>query len=98
MSRLLAAIVVTLACTVAARADDWPACAKVEDPEPSIQACSTIIATGKTSRANLALAFTNRGAAYGNKGDNDREIADENNAIALNPRLADAYANRGAAY
>ena len=98
MNRLLAAVVVMLACTAAARADDWRGCAKIDDPDPSIEACTSIVGAGKASRANLAVAYANRGAAYGNKGDNDREIADENSAIALNPRLADAYADRGAAY
>jgi tetratricopeptide (TPR) repeat protein len=98
MIRLLAAIVIVLACTAAARADDWRACAKVEDPDPSIQACTGIIASGKANRANLALAYANRGAAYGNKGDYDRDFADANKAIDLNPRLAVAYINRGAAY
>jgi tetratricopeptide (TPR) repeat protein len=36
--------------------------------------------------------------SYGNKGDHDREIADETRAIELNPRLADAYVNRAIAY
>ena len=47
------------------------------------------------SRANLAIAYANRGAAYSNQGDYDRTIADETRAIALDPRNALAYLNRG---
>jgi tetratricopeptide (TPR) repeat protein len=45
-----------------------------------------------------ALAFTNRGAAYGGKGDFDRAIADFNEAIRLNSNYARAFNNRGIAY
>jgi tetratricopeptide (TPR) repeat protein len=98
MNRLLAAIAVVLAGTVAANADDWRACASVEDPDPIVRSCSDIIAVGKANGASLALAYTNRGAAYGNKGDYERELADESKAIELNPRLASAYINRGSGY
>ena len=37
-------------------------------------------------------------ALYGNKGDQDRAIADYDQAIRLDPGLAHAYANRGSAY
>src|ERR1041384_3873173 len=44
------------------------------------------------------VANDERGAAYGQKGDLDRAIADFDRAIQIEPNLADAYNNRGAAY
>jgi lipoprotein NlpI len=44
------------------------------------------------------LAYNNRGNAYKAKGDNDRAIADYNQAISLDPKDALAYNNRGNAY
>jgi tetratricopeptide (TPR) repeat protein len=45
-----------------------------------------------------ALAFHNRGVAYGLKGDYDRAITDFDDAIALDSNLTGAFANRGHAY
>ena len=42
-----------------------------------------------------ALAFGARGEAYRRKGDNDRAIADFNEATALDPRSASSFVNRG---
>ena len=47
---------------------------------------------------NHALAYSNRGAAYGTKGETDRAIKDFNEAIKLNPGDAVSYNNRGNAY
>jgi len=47
---------------------------------------------------NVALAYTNRGVAYGRKGAFDPAIADYTKAIALKPKYADAYNSRGVAY
>jgi tetratricopeptide (TPR) repeat protein len=45
-----------------------------------------------------ALAFNNRGAAYNNKSDWDRAIADFTEAIRLDPNYAAPYRHRGFAY
>jgi tetratricopeptide (TPR) repeat protein len=44
------------------------------------------------------MAFDNRGNAYHDKGDNDRAIADYDEAIRLDPKRAKAFKNRGCAY
>ena len=46
----------------------------------------------------FATAYTNRGAAYADKGEVDRAIEDHNKAIDLNPENAAAYTNRGNVY
>jgi lipoprotein NlpI len=44
------------------------------------------------------MAFLGRGIAFSDKGDNDRAIADFNEAIRLDPKSAMAFDNRGSAY
>ena len=43
-------------------------------------------------------AYSQPRHAYGDKGENDRAIADYNEAIRLDPKYAAAYNNRGNAY
>jgi tetratricopeptide (TPR) repeat protein len=47
---------------------------------------------------DFAEAYNNRGAAYNNKGEYDRAIADLNKAISLNPNFVSPFVNRGNAY
>lgn len=47
---------------------------------------------------NNANVYTNRGAAYGDKGEYERAIQDFNKAIKLDPKNAVAYYNRGFSY
>jgi tetratricopeptide (TPR) repeat protein len=56
------------------------------------------INSGRSHGHNLAIDYINRGFEYHAKGDNDRAIADYNQAIQLDPKFADAYDNRGLAY
>jgi len=45
-----------------------------------------------------AIAYNNRGIAWGKKGDYDNAIADFTKAVEIDPQFADAYKNRGSAY
>ncbi len=68
-----------------------------------IQACSRIIKSRKAfgkpiSKSTLARFYGFRGFAYEKKGEYDRAIADYTKAIALKPKSANAYTNRGLAY
>ncbi len=45
-----------------------------------------------------AIAYNNRGLAWGKKGDYDNAIADFTKAVEIDPQFADAYKNRGIAY
>src|SRR5256885_15116419 len=98
MKRLLAGLVAALAFAGVAKANDLDTCTRIADADKSIGACTRIIAAAQGDPGMLVVAYANRGAAYGNKGDYDREIADEDKAIALNPRLAMLYVNRGSGY
>ena len=67
-------------------------------PDIRIIACTRNINSGRFTGRNLAIAFTNRGLAYKNKGLWDRAIADYDEAIRLNSDLAETFSNRGTAY
>jgi len=74
-------------------------CDQSVDPDRQIRGCTQIIERGKReSRKNRSFAYTNRGIAYRKKGEVDRAIADYDEAIKLNPNVAEVYNNRGVAY
>jgi tetratricopeptide (TPR) repeat protein len=98
MWRALAGLMMVLAFAGVARADDWAACDKFDDADPSIRACTRIITAGRVNRQDLAAAYNNRGLAYDGKGDHDGAIADYDKAIQLNPAYAIAFDNRGYTY
>ena len=66
--------------------------------DQQMNGCSSIIQSGRESPRNLAIAYYSRGLAYYDKGDDDRAIADFNEAIRLDPKFAYAYSSRGLAY
>jgi tetratricopeptide (TPR) repeat protein len=45
-----------------------------------------------------AIAYNNRGLAWGKKGDYDNAIADFTKSVEIDPQFADAYKNRGIVY
>jgi hypothetical protein len=67
-------------------------------PDMMIGGCTALIGSGKYSGRNLAVAFTNRGGAYDDKRDEDRAIADHDQAIKIDPKLHLAFNNRANAY
>ena len=73
---------------------DAEKCSQALGPDETIAACTRAIASGQLSLRNLAITLSNRGIAWGNKGDYDRAIADFNGAILLNPRYAEAFTHQ----
>jgi tetratricopeptide (TPR) repeat protein len=67
-------------------------------PDLMIRGCTALIRSGEYSGSDLAVIFTNRGSAYDDKRDEDRAIADHNQAIKIDPKLDLAFNNRGNAY
>jgi lipoprotein NlpI len=63
-----------------------------------IKGCTALIQSGALTQHHLVIALVNRGLAYYGKGDDDRAIADYNEAIRLRPNFAVAFNNRGWLY
>jgi tetratricopeptide (TPR) repeat protein len=81
--------------TVAA-ADDLDSCAR-QSGDAAIAACSRAIASGEFSGEELAKIYLNRGVEHKNKSDLDSAMADDDEAIRLNPKFAKSYCSRGVA-
>jgi Flp pilus assembly protein TadD len=62
--------------------------------ERRIEACSSLIASGTFNGDQLAILYTSRGSAWRAKGEFDRALADQNEAIRLQPSSAILYFNR----
>lgn len=73
---------------------DWAGC----DEVPTVAGCSVIIREGGEPPQNMAVAYIRRAIAYHATGDNQRAIADEDEAIRLAPTSAIAFGNRGDTY
>ena len=63
-----------------------------------VKSCTTLIQSGGDSGQNLAVHYYKRGIAYFNLGDFDKSIADNDQALRINPKYEDALVNRGASY
>jgi len=80
-----------------AAADDATTCVK-SSGEEAIAACTRVIQNRGTSTRSRAITYYARAIKYKAKGDNDRAIADYNEAIRLDPKDAVAYRSRALAY
>jgi len=72
-------------------ADDW---------DNAIKQLTVALSVAKPNKAALdpATIYFYRGTAYYNQKEYDRAIADCNQALQLNPKLAEAFSTRGIAY
>ena len=69
--------------------DDWQSCITSEGD--AIAACTRLIATHELDVSRLATVYQNRAAARQRRGDVHGAIADLDQAISLDPRIAIAY-------
>lgn len=81
----------------AAARGDWNACT-VDDPEQSLRGCRQLLGIGKKGDASEAGEHLSKGLARAWQQDWRGAIARFDQAVALQPRLAFAYLNRGLAY
>jgi Tfp pilus assembly protein PilF len=95
---------VAQAPTAGIEASDREDCADdTENSDQKIASCSRVIADNTANAAKRAQAYRSRGAAYYDKSDYDRVIADFSEAMKLDPNIvppsfAHAYNRRGLAY
>jgi tetratricopeptide (TPR) repeat protein len=78
--------------------DENAARCKDANPDLSIIGCTALIQSGQEMTANLAIAFYNRGNAYGSKDQDGRAIQDYDQAIEHDPGYTQAFYSRGLAY
>jgi len=96
---LIVLVLATVPWGALAQSDqDWRLCRAVDADHLVIPACTRLIEAGNLAARNRAIAYALRGAAHWRQRDFDDAIADENEAIKIDPNLAAAYAARGAAY
>jgi tetratricopeptide (TPR) repeat protein len=89
---------VLLTAWPAAAQNDVDICTGSQVAEEIIDACNRSIESGRWRGADLAWAYVNRGVGYTFKNEVERAIADYNEAIRLDPNLADAFTARGNVY
>ncbi len=80
---------------------DWDQCRDVNnraEADRNMAACDRILNDRTETSQNRATAYGNRCGLWNTKGDNNRAIADCDQAIQLNARLVFAYNNRGIAW
>jgi clan AA aspartic protease (TIGR02281 family) len=95
-------VILLFTCAVVFAASDREDCADADNPDQKIVSCSRVIADDAESVPNRALAYRSRGAAYYDKGEFDRAIADFTEAVKIDadvapPYFALAYSRRGLA-
>jgi tetratricopeptide (TPR) repeat protein len=91
-------MIVLMALLPASAAARWSAdaekCANADPDDEQLAACTRAIQSGKLSSSELAITLYNRGMSWGKRGDPDRAMADLDEAIRQDRRLAPAYAMR----
>ena len=63
-----------------------------------IAGCGRLLQDPNVTSENKAIAYFNRGHAHSDRKEFDLAVADNTEALKLNPQYAAAYMNRGFAY
>jgi lipoprotein NlpI len=77
---------------------NWDACARdihADALDADIASCDAVVQSVVLTTAQRATALDNRSNAYSEKGDLDRALADDDEAIRLDPMRATAFNSRG---
>jgi clan AA aspartic protease (TIGR02281 family) len=95
-------VILLLTCVAVFAASDREDCADADNPDQKIASCSRVITDDAESAPDRAQAYSNRGAAYYDKSEFDRAIADFSEAVKIDanivaPYFALAYSRRGLA-
>jgi tetratricopeptide (TPR) repeat protein len=95
---LVALLLVLVPSGVLAQVQEWRLCRAEDADHLVIPACTRLIESNTLSRRDRAIAYAIRGKAHWRQQNFDDAIADENEALKLNPNLVAAYVARSAAY
>ena len=77
---------------------DFADCSQQNDADRSIDACTRLLQGQRLATRDRAVAYTNRGLAFAARKDFDRAIADQSEAIRIDPGYENAWNNRGLAW
>jgi tetratricopeptide (TPR) repeat protein len=88
-----AALLALCAAAAPAEADDGATC-NTAAGDDAIRACTHLLSRNSRN----AAAYVNRGVAYRGRGEDDRALADYDQAIIVDPKNAVAYLDRGNVY
>ena len=95
------AVALGAAPALAQKSQNWEWCENKNNAfsaDLGINGCTAVIQSGRESKRNLAIAFSNRCSLLNDKKEYDRALADCNQAIQIDPKFARSYLNRGIAY
>jgi tetratricopeptide (TPR) repeat protein len=94
-------VVAALMASTSARSgqnEDWCFADQEKTPDEALAGCTALIDGGKLSKDKLATAYANRCLVHTQRMASDLAIADCTQAIAIDAKNADTYAQRGEAY
>jgi tetratricopeptide (TPR) repeat protein len=97
----LAAILLAPTASGAQTSPEWERCVNRGQRfaiDLQIDGCTAIIQAGRETTNNLGIAHGNRGLAWRRKGDNNKAMADYNQAIQLKPDSLSSINGRGNIY
>ena len=93
------ALTLLMAMPAAHAANDGKTCLQgTDNSDARLEACERYIKSGQARGANLALAYTFRAVIWSHRGDFDRAIEEQSEAIRLVPNDGDMRRNRGIYY
>lgn len=98
MRSILIVVLTALMLTPAAAQDyekSVKTCFSTEIPILLVVTCTTVIAAGRGSVADVSMAYAKRGFGHAEMGEADRALADYDLAIGLDRKNATAFNNRG---